>query len=165
MSGKGRDEEEKREEKGRFIVERHYIHDADIVEAEKMVYEGVDISGRWNTMVIPRTITDADIDPTLVEQAKKLPGGAHIDRCWQCGNCTAICPTAHDYPEFNPRLLIYLVKVGYKSLIKKYYKDTVYRCAGCGECSTVCPKDVDPHGVMMALSILFERIAREDGSK
>lgn len=141
--------------KGRFIHERHYVDEDRIVEAEKFVFEGVDISGRWNTIVLPRTIVD--FDPTLVEEVKRLPGGAHIDSCWQCGNCTAICPTAHDYPEFNPRFLIYLVKVGYRGELERY-KNTVYRCAGCGECSTVCPRGVDPHGVMMALSIFFQKL-------
>jgi heterodisulfide reductase subunit C len=147
--------EEKKERKGQYIIEREYIEDERIIEPEKLDLGGVDASGRWGLIVLPRVITD--FDHSLVEEVKKLPRGKHIENCWQCGLCTAVCPIAHKEPRFNPRYFIYIVKMGYKSEINKL-KKFVYLCQGCGLCSEACPKHVDPAGVMMALNILFDRI-------
>lgn len=152
--GDARVSEKEEKEKGRFIFERGYIDSERIIEPEKLELGGVDMSGRWGTLVLPRTIEQ--FDHTLFEEVKKLPGGKNIHRCWQCGNCTAVCPVAHAHPEFNPRYLIHITKMGYKTEIKKF-KEYVYLCSGCGRCSVACPRDVDPKGVMSALSILFQR--------
>ncbi len=149
------EEKEEKKEKGKFIVERHYIEDERIIEPEKLDLGGVDASGRWGLLVLPRVIED--VDPTIKEEVKKLPRGKHIDNCWQCGLCTAVCPVSHKNPNFNPRYFIYIVKMGYISEIKKL-KDFIYLCQGCGLCTEACPKHVDPSGVMMALNIFFDRI-------
>jgi Heterodisulfide reductase, subunit C len=95
-----------------------------------------------------------EFDTSIYERVKRLPGGSHIANCWQCGNCSAICPVAHEHPEFNPRYLIHIVKMGYTSEIERL-KDSVYLCSGCGLCSSVCPRGVDPQHVMIALSLAF----------
>jgi len=146
-------EEEKK--KGKFIVERHYIEDERIIEPEKLDIGGIDASGRWGLIVLPRVINDFDL--TIKEEVKKLPRGKNIDKCWQCGLCTAVCPVAHKNPNFNPRYFIYIVKMGYKSEMKKL-KEFVSLCQGCGLCTEVCPKHVDPSGVMMALNIYFDKL-------
>ncbi|MDG6928875.1 MAG: 4Fe-4S dicluster domain-containing protein [Nitrososphaerota archaeon] len=146
-------EERKKEEKGRFIAERRYVDDQRIVEPEKLEAGGVDMSGRWGTLVLPRTIEE--FDHSLFEGVKRLPRGGKVGKCWQCGNCTAVCPVAHANPMFNPRYLIHIVRMGYQAEIEKV-KDYVYLCSGCGLCSAACPKDVDPQGVMIALSIAFK---------
>ncbi|MEM0322169.1 MAG: 4Fe-4S dicluster domain-containing protein [Thermoprotei archaeon] len=143
---------EDEKQKGKFIVERDYVEQSRIVEPESLTAEGVDISGRWGTIVLPRTIQE--FDTSLYERVKSLPGGAHIANCWQCGNCSAACPVAHEHPEFNPRYLIHIVRMGYTSEIERL-KDTVYLCSGCGLCSSVCPRGVDPQHVMVALSLAF----------
>ncbi len=144
--------EDEGRQKGKFIVERDYIEPSRIVEPSSLTAEGVDISGRWGTIVLPRTIHE--FDTSIYERVKRLPGGSHIANCWQCGNCSAICPVAHEHPEFNPRYLIHIVKMGYTSEIERL-KDSVYLCSGCGLCSSVCPRGVDPQHVMIALSLAF----------
>jgi Heterodisulfide reductase, subunit C len=144
--------EDEGKQKGKFIVERDYIEPSRIVEPSSLTAEGVDISGRWGTIVLPRTINE--FDTSIYERVKRLPGGSHIANCWQCGNCSAICPVAHEHPEFNPRYLIHIVKMGYTSEIERL-KDSVYLCSGCGLCSSVCPRRVDPQHVMIALSLAF----------
>ncbi|MEM0075158.1 MAG: 4Fe-4S dicluster domain-containing protein [Conexivisphaerales archaeon] len=141
------------EEKGKHIVERKYVDDSRIIEPEKLEIGGIDVSGHWGTLVLPRTIED--FDNSMLKKVKSMPRGKNIEKCWQCGNCTAICPVAHAHPEFNPRYLIHIVKMGYSAEVEKL-KDTVYFCSGCGLCSSVCPKGVDPQGVMIAMSIAFK---------
>ncbi|MCS7118168.1 MAG: 4Fe-4S dicluster domain-containing protein [Thaumarchaeota archaeon] len=143
-----------RKKKGEFIVERNYVDDQRIIEPEKLEIGGVDMSGRWGLLVLPRTIED--FDHSLHAMVKNHPRGRNIDRCWQCGNCTAACPVAEENPLFNPRYLIYIIKLGYKLEIEKF-GNYVYFCGSCGRCSEVCPKDVDPSGVMEAIGTALRR--------
>ena len=135
-------------EKGRFIVERQYIDDSRINEPDVLDAGGIDISGRWGVLIEPRTITS--FDHGLMRRVKREPGGAFIQRCFQCGNCTAACPTAEEHPMFNPRYFIHVVRMGYPAELEKVRR-YVYLCASCGRCSEVCPRDVDPSGVMAAI--------------
>ncbi|PSO07449.1 hypothetical protein B9Q04_10820, partial [Candidatus Marsarchaeota G2 archaeon BE_D] len=75
--------EDEGKQKGKFIVERDYIEPSRIVEPSSLTAEGVDISGRWGTIVLPRTINE--FDTSIYERVKRLPGGSHIANCWQCG--------------------------------------------------------------------------------
>ena len=102
----------KPEEKGRFIVERQYVDDRRIHEPKKLDAGGVDISGRWGVLIEPRTITD--FDHSLMHEVQRQKGGEHIHRCFQCGNCTAACPTAEETPAFHPRYFIHAVRMGWR---------------------------------------------------
>ena len=135
-------------EKGQFIVERQYVSDERIHEPEKLEAGGVDISGRWGLLIEPRTIPA--FDHGLMRLVQQTPGGEHINRCFQCGNCTGVCPTAEEHPEFNPRYFIHVTRMGYRAELEKV-KEYVYLCASCGRCSEVCPRQVDPSGVMAAI--------------
>ena len=148
MSGK------EKKEKGAFIVERRYIDDQRIIEPEKLKFEGMDMSGRWGVLVLPRTIED--FDHKLYEEIRQHPRGKNIHKCWQCGNCTAACPVAEENPLFNPRYFIYIIKMGYKMELEKF-QDYIYLCGSCGRCSEVCPKGVDPSGVMEAIGTVLRR--------
>ncbi len=144
----------KPEAKGRFIVERQYIDDRRIHEPAQLDAGGIDISGRWGLLIEPRTITA--FDHTLARRVQREPGGAFIQRCFQCGNCTAACPTAEAHPEFNPRYFIHVVRMGYSGELERV-RQHVYQCASCGRCSEACPRDVDPAGVMTAIGTAIRR--------
>lgn len=148
------DAKPKQERKGRFIVEREYIDDRRIHEPAKLDVGGIDISGRWGLLIEPRTITA--FDHTLMRRVQREPGGAFIQRCFQCGNCTAACPTAEEHPEFNPRYFIHVVRMGYSGELERV-RQHVYQCASCGRCSEACPRDVDPAGVMTAIGTAIRR--------
>lgn len=145
------------EEKGRFIVERRYVEDRRITEPEKLEIGGVDISGRWGVLIEPRTITD--FDHGLLREVQNEPGGRFIHRCFQCGNCTAVCPVAEETPAFNPRYFIHVARMGYASELENVRKH-VYLCSSCGRCSEVCPREVDPSGVMAALGTAIRKTPR-----
>ncbi|HID41443.1 MAG TPA: heterodisulfide reductase subunit C [Pyrodictium sp.] len=135
------------------IHEKSLIEPDHILEHEKLVVDGVDVSGHWNTMILPRTLTDYDDDFEKVIQ--RYPGGENVHRCWQCGSCTNSCTMYALNVDFNPRYWIYLTRLGLKDEIIKD-KDIIWQCVSCNKCTNICPKDVRPEGVMKALAHWLE---------
>ena len=88
----------------------------------------------------------------------EVASGINIATCYQCGKCTAGCPTAFamDYP---PHQVMRGVQLGMRDVVLS--SRTIWICAACETCSTRCPQEVDPAGVMDAL----RRIAYSQGIK
>ena len=71
-----------------------------------------------------------------------------METCFNCGNCTAICPfTSTEYPF--PRNMIRLVQIGGADKLKQSIDP--WLCYYCGDCSQTCPKGAEPGEVMMSL--------------
>jgi ferredoxin len=71
-----------------------------------------------------------------------------IEKCFNCGNCTAICPLTSDDHPF-PRNMIRLTQLGLKDALRA--STDPWLCYYCGECSDTCPKGAEPAETMMAL--------------
>lgn len=135
------------------IHEKTLIDPERILSHEKLVVDGVDVSGHWNTMITPRTLTEYDED--FEKTIQKYGGGENVHRCWQCGSCTNSCTVYALNTDFNPRYWIYLTRLGLKDeLIKD--KEIIWQCVSCNKCTNICPKDVRPEGVMKALAHWLE---------
>lgn len=145
--------------KGKFIVARHLLEDENIKEEENLTIDGVDVSGRWNTFLVSRV--DSDFDRNFFKEIKKTIAGSRINRCWQCGMCTASCTVTPLYRRFNPRSFIYMMQLGNLREIKKYI-DVAWRCVGCYKCSQRCPKHVNPAEMMEALGLLIKKYFPEE---
>ena len=135
------------------------IHEKSLIEPERLLHDddlvidGVDVSGHWNTMIAPRTLTD--YDPAFEDVISRYSGGEYLHRCWQCGSCTNSCTMYAQNVQFNPRYWIYLTRLGLKDeLIRD--KDIIWQCVSCNKCTNICPKDVRPEGVMKALAHWLE---------
>jgi heterodisulfide reductase subunit C len=135
------------------IHEKSLIEPERLLESDSLVVDGVDVSGHWNTMILPRTIKDYDEDFEKVIQ--KYGGGENVHRCWQCGSCTNSCTMYAQNVQFNPRYWIYLTRLGLKEELLKD-KDIIWQCVSCNKCTNICPKDVRPEGVMKALAHWME---------
>jgi heterodisulfide reductase subunit C len=135
------------------IHEKTLIDPKLLVQTEKLVVDGIDVSGHWNTMILPRTMTD--YDPDFYKTIQSYPGGENVHRCWQCGSCTNSCTMYAINTDFNPRYWIYLTNLGYTSELVKD-KDIIWQCVSCNKCTNICPKDVRPEGVMKALAHWLE---------
>ena len=135
------------------IHEKSLIDPDHLVTAEKLVVDGVDVSGHWNTMILPRTVSD--YDPDFAKVIASYPGGENVGRCWQCGSCTNSCTMYAINADFNPRYWIYCTNLGLQSEIVKD-KDILWQCVSCNKCTHICPKDVKPEGVMKALQHWLE---------
>src|SRR5690348_11201336 len=135
------------------------IHEVSLIRPEnlrtheKLVMDGVDVSGHWSTFIESRVVTD--YNEALQDEIAALPGGEHIHRCWQCGSCTNSCTVNALNPDFNPRFWIYLVRMGMESELLRD-KDIIWQCISCNKCTYACPRDVNPEGVMKSLSHWLE---------
>ena len=135
------------------IHEKSLIRPENIRAQDKLIVDGVDVSGHWSTFIEPRVVTD--YNERLEEEIAALPGGELIHRCWQCGSCTNSCTVNAVNPDFNPRYWIYLIRTGMESELLRD-KDIIWQCVSCHKCTYACPRDVVPEGVMKATARWLE---------
>ena len=136
-----------------MIHEKSLIRPENLKTHDKLVLDGVDVSGHWSTFIQSRVVTD--YNERLEEEIAALPGGEHIHRCWQCGSCTNSCTVNAVNPDFNPRFWIYLIRTGMESELLRD-KDIIWECVSCNKCTYACPRDVFPEGVMKATAHWLE---------
>ncbi len=87
------------------------------------------------------------VNPELIDEIKKY-GAFDISACFNCGNCTAVCPLSKEDASF-PRKLIRAGHVGMEEKITSAIEP--WHCYYCGECSQTCPREAQPGEYMMAL--------------
>jgi ferredoxin len=73
-------------------------------------------------------------------------GAFDVAACFNCGNCTAVCPLSKDDVNF-PRRIIRYAQIGDRERLLA--SKEVWLCYYCGECSDTCPRQAEP-GEFMA---------------
>jgi heterodisulfide reductase subunit C len=74
--------------------------------------------------------------------------GQHVQKCMQCGKCTAGCPLSLAM-DLGPATVIHACALGAHS---------IWLCVGCETCTARCPQDIDVARVMKACAALaYER--------
>jgi NADPH-dependent glutamate synthase beta subunit-like oxidoreductase len=66
--------------------------------------------------------------------------GESINRCFDCGTCTAICPVSESGKGFDPRKILHMIKMGLKDQILG--SPFPWHCTHCDACASVCPQGV-----------------------
>ncbi len=94
-----------------------------------------------------RAIDFSELDTTLPEKVKALNN--HIERCYQCGTCTASCPVFEVNPEYDPRKIVRMLLLGMKSVLTEEF---VWLCAACYACQERCPQGVLVPDIMRVLT-------------
>lgn len=74
--------------------------------------------------------------------------------CYQCGKCSAACPTAFAM-DIPPHQVLRLLQLGEGEKAMK--TNAPWACVGCLTCTTYCPKGVDPARIMETLRTLHLR--------
>ncbi len=87
------------------------------------------------------------VNPDLLKEIKEY-GAFDINACFNCGNCTAVCPLSDTVGSF-PRKLIRLGQIGDKNRVISGPEP--WLCYYCGECSDTCPRQAEPGEYMAAL--------------
>jgi len=86
-------------------------------------------------------------DPNLLLELKQY-GDVNIEACFNCGNCTAICPLATDETPF-PRNNLRMVQLGLRDRLLQ--STDPWLCYYCGECSETCPRQAEPGEAQMTM--------------
>ncbi len=69
--------------------------------------------------------------------------GVHVEKCYQCGKCSAGCPLS-DEMDYPPSLLLRMIQTGDKELEEKVLKSyTIWLCLSCEMCYQRCPMEID----------------------
>ncbi len=87
-----------------------------------------------------------ETDSRLIEKIRKIEGGKDIDKCFQCGTCTAQCRVSECSSDFNPRLLHNFVKLGLEGELAE-----VFKCTLCARCKELCPRGIDTRALRIAM--------------
>lgn len=87
------------------------------------------------------------VDPGLLSELKEY-GVANVETCFNCGNCTAICPLATDATPF-PRNNIRLLQLGLRERLQ--HSLDPWLCYYCGDCSATCPRQAEPAEAQMTM--------------
>jgi ferredoxin len=84
------------------------------------------------------------VDPTFLHELKAY-GALGIEKCFNCGICTAICPLSTTGETF-PRRLIRYGQLGLKKPLLG--SKELWMCYACGDCTRTCPRQADPSEFM-----------------
>ena len=87
------------------------------------------------------------LNPEFSTELSKF-GAVDLNACYNCGNCTAICPLSDEDNSF-PRKMIRASVLGIEDKIENSLDP--WLCYYCGECSTTCPREANPGELMMSL--------------
>ena len=85
-------------------------------------------------------------DPGLMLEIQKY-GTQDIEACFNCGNCTAVCPLSASDGSF-PRQEIRYAQLGARDLLLS--SKELWLCYYCGECTQTCPRQANPGEFMAA---------------
>ncbi len=86
------------------------------------------------------------VDPTITSQLRVYGAGSAV-KCFNCGNCTAVCGLSEQDSVF-PRRYIRYIQLGLKG--KMLGSLDPWLCYYCGDCSATCPREAEPGNLMMA---------------
>lgn len=89
----------------------------------------------------------------LVKKVSEM-SGQNIGACYQCGKCSAGCPSA-ERMDHIPSQFIKLIQLGMEEKIRK--SNTPWVCLTCFICTVRCPKGIDIAGIMEAGRLLQSR--------
>ncbi len=81
-----------------------------------------------------------------------IPGGEVINKCIQCGICTASCVVACVDDQYRPRRLIQKILIGKRDEVLK--SDQPWLCMTCRMCEERCQEGVSPAEIFHAVRVL-----------
>ena len=94
-------------------------------------------------------ITSKEINAAFSSEVTAIPGGEYLNRCYSCSACSGICPVSQAIPEFDPRKIIHMIRMGLKD--KVLASDVMWFCSKCRSCVFVCFQDVRFADIMTAI--------------
>jgi len=87
------------------------------------------------------------VNPDLAGELAAF-GGETANKCFNCGNCTAVCALSKGNTVF-PRKIIRFLQLGLDRRLEE--SPEPWMCYYCGTCSDTCPREAEPGELMMAM--------------
>ena len=67
----------------------------------------------------------------------------NVNRCYQCGKCSAGCAVAEEM-DYPPSLVMRMLQTGEDENYKKIlHSESIWLCVSCQNCVTRCPMEID----------------------
>ena len=88
----------------------------------------------------------------FAQEVASVPGGDVVNKCIQCGLCTASCMVASVSADYKPRQLIQKILLGMRDEVLA--SPLPWLCMTCRMCEERCQEDVSPAEVMKAVRLL-----------
>lgn len=80
-----------------------------------------------------------------------------LKSCLYCGVCTAQCPAAQYYEDYNPRTIVDVALSRDESrLVELLQSDVLWYCGQCGSCKPKCPRENNVMGLISSLRFLSQ---------
>jgi heterodisulfide reductase subunit C len=76
--------------------------------------------------------------------------GQNISLCYQCGKCSATCPSASRM-DLLPHQVVRFLQLG---LGQVFNSNSIWTCATCFSCETQCPRGIDVSKICEAIRTL-----------
>ena len=120
------------------------IDKKQIIEKDKVVVDGIELTAEWNRMFEQRVLFD--YDTSTLDKVTDLPGAESMGWCYQCGQCVPVCPV-ENVGDYGPRKIYRNLQTGNDL----FTSDDLWQCTTCMNCLRVCPKEVDMVKIMPAV--------------
>jgi len=78
----------------------------------------------------------------------RIPEELGINRCIQCGNCSASCPAAR-YTSYRPRKIMQEILLGSRDNLLR--EEDIWLCYSCFSCNLRCPRNNNPGVIIHVL--------------
>jgi ferredoxin len=86
------------------------------------------------------------VEGSLLPELRRF-GAGDVSACFNCGNCTAVCPLSEPDGGF-PRKIIRFAQLGMREELLASHE--LWACYACGECTQTCPRQAEPAELMAA---------------
>ncbi len=102
-----------------------------------------------STFGFKKTVTSLEFDLDFKDEVMSHPDARGLLSCFSCGICTAGCPIHEVYPEYSPKKIAKMVKLGMrKQVLSSPY---IWYCATCHNCEQRCPQNVKFFNILNVL--------------
>ncbi|MDF1539442.1 MAG: 4Fe-4S dicluster domain-containing protein [Candidatus Thorarchaeota archaeon] len=99
-------------------------------------------------------MADAIHVPTssFAREVASVPGGEALNKCIQCGICTASCMVARASEKYRPRQIIQKILIGKRDEVLR--SEQPWFCMTCRMCEENCQEGVSPAEIFHAVRII-----------
>ncbi|RKY29397.1 MAG: hypothetical protein DRP74_08880 [Candidatus Omnitrophota bacterium] len=89
---------------------------------------------------VKKMVSTSELDPGFKSDVLAHPDARGLNACFSCGACSAGCPIHEVFPDYSPKKLAKMVRLGMKKEVLN--SPYIWYCATCCNCVEHCPQNV-----------------------